>query len=72
MLVLCEELAASATLDQGFGVGQGRGPIEPGSECFSCECRAGRVVATRARVDVIQQLLASLLGETLGEGADRG
>jgi hypothetical protein len=71
MLLLGEVLAPLAPSDEFFGVAQSCGPIEGSSEGLVDQRAGGRVVATDAFVDLLQDVLAFLYGNALHEYSGR-
>jgi hypothetical protein len=67
VLLLGEVLAPLAPSDEFFGVAQSCGPIETSSEGLADQRAGGRVVAADASVDLLQDVLAFLSGNTLHE-----
>jgi hypothetical protein len=71
VLLLGEVLAPLAPSDEFFGVTQSCGPIESSSESLADQRVRGRVVATDAFVDLLQDVLAFLSGNALHEYSGR-
>jgi hypothetical protein len=71
VLLLSEVLAPLAPSDLFFGVAQSCGPIESSSNSLADQRTGGRVVAADAFVDLLQDVLAFLSGNTLHEYSGR-
>jgi hypothetical protein len=67
MLLLGEVLAPLAPSDEFFSVAQSCRPVEGSSEVLADQRVRGRVVATDAFVDLLQDVFAFLSGNTLHE-----
>jgi hypothetical protein len=71
VLLLGEVLAPLAPSDEFFDVAQSCGPVESSSEGLADQRAKGRVVAADALVDLLQDVLAFLSGDTLHEYSGR-
>jgi hypothetical protein len=71
MLLLGEVLAPLASSDEFFGIAQSCGSIEGSSEGLADQRARGRVVAADAFVDLLQDVLDFLSGNTLHEYSGR-
>jgi hypothetical protein len=67
VLLLGEELASLALSDEFFSINQGCGPLESSLESFSRQRARGHVVAADAFMDLLQDVLAFILGYALHE-----
>jgi hypothetical protein len=70
-LLLGEVLAPLAPSDEFFGVAQSRALVESSSEGLAEQRARGRVVAADALVDLLQDVVAFLSGDTLHEYSRR-
>jgi hypothetical protein len=72
VLLLGEVLAPLAPSDEFFSITQGFGPVESSSESLADQRARRGVVAADAFVDLLQDVLAFFLGNTLNEYSRSG